>query len=91
MNTESDSKMINFSDAALGDHVNVRRPFQSTDDLMSKSYHGVHGGSRGVDTCIMSQSMISGDNTDNRSIEHSLALIRQHVKVIHNSYHNVYD
>ena len=57
---------------------------------MSNSYHGhldtghVSQRSRDPGTCLMSQSMISADlTTDNRqSIEHSLALIRHHVKVI---------
>ena len=64
----------------MGDHVNVRRPFNSNEDVMSKSYHGgVEGrlGRRQAGTDIMSQSLIQSD----KSIEHSLALIRHHVKV----------
>ena len=69
-----------ISEAALGDHVNVRRPFSSTDEMMSQSYHSggearlarLQAGSE-----LMSQSMIQTD----KSIEHSLALIRHHVTV----------
>ena len=69
-----------ISETNLGDHVNVRRPFQSSEDLMSKSFHS--GGEarmarRQAGPELMSQSMIQSD----KSIEHSLALIRHHVKV----------
>ena len=69
-----------ISEASLGDHVNVRRPFHSSDDVMSKSFHsGGEGRLAGRQTGgeLMSQSMIQTD----KSIEHSLALIRHHVKV----------
>ena len=69
-----------ISEATLGDHVNVRRPFHSSEDVMSKSYHsGGEGrlGRRQAGPDLMSQSLIQTD----KSIEHSLALIRHHVKV----------
>ena len=69
-----------ISEASLGDHVNVRRPFHSGEDVMSKSYHGggeARLGRRQAGPDLMSQSMIQTD----KSIEHSLALIRHHVKV----------
>lgn len=88
------SDAANGVGAGLGDHVNVRRPFPSSksgqSDPMTASYHG-HLGDTGPHqqqpgTCLMSQSMISDPAQpahDNRqSIEHSLALIRHHVKVI---------
>ena len=68
------------SETSLGDHVNVRRPFNSGEDVMSKSFHsGGEGrlGGRQAGPDLMSQSMIQTD----KSIEHSLALIRHHVKV----------
>ena len=67
-----------FSEGALGDHVNVRRPFPPvTEELMSRSYHGqsARPGTRD----IMSQSVMAG--AEIKTIEHSLALIRNHVKV----------
>ena len=72
--------LLCISEASLGDHVNVRRPFHSGDDVMSKSYHGGGEGRLGrrqAGPDLMSQSMIQTD----KSIEHSLALIRHHVKV----------
>ena len=74
-----------FSNIALGDHVNVKRPFQSSENLMSQSFcqdsniEIVMNSSRSKDS-LMSQSMIH-ESTDSRSIEESLALIQHHVKV----------
>ena len=68
------------SETSLGDHVNVRRPFNSGEDVMSKSFHSGGEGrlvGRQAGPDLMSQSMIQTD----KSIEHSLALIRHHVKV----------
>ena len=65
---------------SLGDHVNVRRPFNTGEEAMSKSYHGGGEGRLGrrqAGPDIMSQSLIQSD----KSIEHSLAFIRHHVKV----------
>ena len=72
--------LLCISEASLGDHVNVRRPFHSTDDVMSKSYHAGGDsrlGRRQAGPDLMSQSMMESE----KSIEHSLALIRHHVKV----------
>jgi len=72
------------SNIALGDHVNVKRPFQSSENLMSQSFcqdsniEIVMNSSRSKDS-LMSQSMIH-ESTDSRSIEESLALIQHHVK-----------
>ena len=74
-----------FSNIALGDHVNVKRPFQSSENLMSQSFcpdsnfGTVLNSSRSKDS-LMTQSLIH-DSTDSRSIEESLALIQHHVKV----------
>merc|ERR1719317_1381969 len=72
------------SNIALGDHVNVKRPFQSSENLMSQSYcpdtnfGSVLNSSRSKDS-LMTKSLIH-DSTDSRSIEESLALIQHHVK-----------
>ena len=73
-----------FSEGSLGDHVNVRRPFApASEELMSRSYHGGLDQARHRDTGMtrdmMSQSVMAG--TEIKTIEHSLALIRNHVKV----------
>lgn len=72
------------SNIALGDHVNVKRPFQSSENLMSQSFcpdsnfGAVLNSSRSKDS-LMTQSLIH-ESTDSRSIEESLALIQHHVK-----------
>ena len=74
-----------FSNITLGDHVNVKRPFQSSENLMSQSFcqdsnfGAVLNSSRSKDS-LMTQSLIHESN-DSRSIEESLALIQHHVKV----------
>lgn len=71
-----------FSEGSLGDHVNVRRPFPpASEELMSRSYHGGLDQVRHRDGMrnVMSQSVMAGPEI--KTIEHSLALIRNHVKV----------
>ena len=74
-----------FSNIALGDHVNVKRPFQSSENLMSQSFcpdtnfGGGLNSSRSKDS-LMTKSLIH-ESSDSRSIEESLALIQHHVKV----------
>ena len=71
-----------FSEGSLGDHVNVRRPFPpASEELMSRSYHGgLDQRQRDTGTRdMMRQSVMAG--TEIKTIEHSLALIRSHVKV----------
>ena len=70
-----------FSEGSLGDHVNVRRPFPpASEELMSRSYHGgLDQRHTGMTRDMMSQSVMAGPEI--KTIEHSLALIRNHVKV----------
>lgn len=72
-----------FSEGSLGDHVNVRRPFPpASEELMSRSYHGGLDQVRhrdGLTRSVMSQSVMAGPEI--KTIEHSLALIRNHFKV----------
>merc|ERR1719427_1378857 len=74
------------SNSSLGEHVNVSRPFKSSDHPMSQSYSedSSYVGPKSSAETIMSQSMVH-EPRDSRSIEESLALIQHHVKGLNES------
>ena len=63
----------------------MRRPFPAPDtvqEMMSQSYHGhLDPAPARQQPALMTQSMVGPGPDSRQSIEHSLALIRHHVKV----------